>query len=161
MQHTQIKVTVQSDIRSLGRIVEGDIEKLEQELAYRIVDEARRIMDSSVPRGRVYRRAAIKGRRTKQGIEAGLRASGKTRMITGYKFHRASAPGQPIAEDSGRSYRDITVTRLGSGRYRVRFGGWTGYWEFAVPDSMKRPTIVPAIEAAVEKTLAESKIFNR
>lgn len=155
-----INVRVSGDIKGPGNALDRDIDKLTQELAYRIVDESRRLIDESIPRGRVYRRGAIKGRRTKQGIEAGLRASGKTRMITGYRFHRASAPGQPLAEDTGRSYRDIRVSRVKSGTYRVRFGGWTGYWEFEVPPAMRRPTIIPAIERAAEKTFAESKIFN-
>lgn len=154
----EIKVRL-SGAKAAEAVVDREIEKLQQEFAYRLVDEARRVMDESVPRGRVYRRGAIKKRRTKEGLAMGLRASGKTRMVVGYKFHRASAPGQPIAEDTGRSYRDMKVTRTGKGRYRVRFGGWTGYWEFQVPPAMRRPTIVPAIRSAAEKTFASSKLF--
>jgi len=154
-----VQIRVVGDIKALGTAIESDLDKLQQELAYRIVDESRRIMDESTPRGRIYRRGSIKGRRTKQGIAMGLRASGKTRMVTGSRFHRASAPGQPIAEDSGKSYRDIKVTRMQKGSYRVRFGGWTGYWEFDVPPAMQRPTIIPAIESAVEKTFSKSKLF--
>ena len=155
-----VQISIVGDMNALSKAREGDFDKFEQELAYRIVDESRRIMDASTPRGRVYRKGTIRGRRTKQGVQAGLRASGKTRMVTGSRVHRASAPGQPIAEDTGRSYRDIHVTRIGNGQYRIRFGGWTGYWEFFAPPRLRRQTILPAIEAAVQKTLAESKIFN-
>lgn len=154
---TNVIITVRG-VPEVERATGEQIDKWQQELAYRLVDEARRIMDESTPRGRVYRRGSIKGRRTKQGIEAGLRRSGKTRMVTGSRFHRASAPGQPIAEDSGKSYRDIKVTRMKRGTYRVRFGGWTGYWEFDVPASMQRPTIIPAIESAVQKTFSDTKL---
>lgn len=153
---TQIATRVETRALTLDPAVE----RIEEELAYRIVDEARRIIDESQPRGRVYRRGSIKGSRTKQGIAAGLRRSGKTRMIVGTRFHRASAPGQPLAEDSGQSYRDITVRRVGKGAYRVRFGGWTGFWEFVVPKDLQRPTVIPAVEAAVEKTFGESKLFS-
>jgi len=143
------------NIPELVNAIERDVEKWEQELAYRIVDEARRLMDESIPAGRVYRRGVIKGRRTKAGIAAGLRASGKTRMITGSRFHRASAKGQPPAEDTGRLYRDITVRRMASGRYRVRFGApYAGFLEF----NLDRPFVMPAIEAAVQKTFGQTKI---
>jgi hypothetical protein len=158
MLATEVKLTAFT-----GRVaeeLERDLDRLQEELAYRIVDEARRIMDESTPRGRVYRRGSIKGQRTKQGIEAGLRRSGKTRMITGSQFHRASAPGQPIAEDTGESYRDITVRRVRKGTFRIRFGGWTGYWEFQVPPSMQRLTIMPAIEAAVDKTFGQGRSYR-
>jgi hypothetical protein len=169
-----VHLTISGDLKALGNVIEGDIEKWQQELAYRIVDESRRIMDESTPRGRVYRRGSIKGRRTKQGIVAGLRESGKTRMIVGYRIHRASAPGQPPAEDSGKTYRDITVRRMSKGTYRVRFGGAAGYLEFGTyarssrggsmgphrGGMLARPYIIPAIEAAVRKTFAESKLFN-
>lgn len=148
MLNVQIKVV--GDLKALGAAIESDIDKLQQELAYRIVDEARILMKGTKT-GRLYRRGSMRGRRTKQGIEAGLRQWGKSRMITGSRFHRASAPGEAVAIDTGRAYRDIKVTRMKRGSYRVRFGGWVGYWEFEVPPSMQRPTIIPAVQAAVEK----------
>jgi hypothetical protein len=157
---SMIAVSTEIGIDTRGLRLDQAVEEFEEELAYRIVDEARRLIDESKPSGRIYRRGSIKGSRTKEGIEAGLRRSGKTRMIVGSRFHRASAPGQPLAEDSGESYRDITVRRIGSGNYRVRFGGWTGYWEFVVPPDLQRPTVMPAIEAAVKKTFGESQIFS-
>ena len=152
-----VSISIPTNIPALVRAVESDIDKWEQELAYRIPDEARRLMDESTPTGRVYRRGSIRGRRTKAGIEAGLRTSGRTRMVVGSRFHRASAPGQPPAEDTGRLYRDITVRRMASGRYRVRFGApYIGFLEF----TLNRPVVIPAIEAAVQKTFSESKLFQ-
>jgi hypothetical protein len=117
-----IPIAAELHVDFRGLTIDERIEEIEEELAYRIVDEARRFIDESKPSGRIYRRGSIKGSRTKEGIAAGLRRSGKTRMIVGSRFHRASAPGQPLAEDSGESYRDITVRRVGKGNYRVRFG---------------------------------------
>jgi HK97 gp10 family phage protein len=131
----------------VAELIGRDIEKLEQELAYRIVDEARTLMDSSTPGGRLYR----KGRFTRRNKVGGQRASG-----AGMRIHRASAPGQPPAEDSGKLYRDIKVTRLKSGHYRVRFGAsYAGYLEFGTRNMSARPFVLPSIQAAVEKT------FNR
>jgi hypothetical protein len=136
-------------IRATGR----DIDKLEQELAYRIVDESRTLMDSSVPSGRVYRRGGFR-RGQSRGLNAG---PGRRARGAGSRFHRASAPGQPPAEDSGRLYRDINVRRLSTGRYRVRFGaGYAGYLEFGTGRMRARPFVLPAIETAVQKTFGVS-----
>ncbi len=132
------------DGSQLAAIIGRDIDKLEQELAYRIVDEARALIDGSVPSGKLYRRGSF-GRRNR--IQ-GQRASGP-----GRRFHRASAPGQPPAEDSGKLYKNIKVTRLKSGTYRVRFGAnYAGYLEFGTKHMSPRPFVINAIEAAVDKT---------
>lgn len=120
-----------------------DVDKIEQELAYRIVDEARTLIDSSAPSGRLYRRGSFK-RGQSRGL--GQRARG-----AGTRIHRASSPGQPPAEDTGRTYRDIRVVRLRSGHYRVRFGGMAGYLEFGTRNMKPRPYIVKSIEKAIEK----------
>lgn len=127
--------------------IQRDIDKLEKELAYRIVDEARALMDESTPSGRLYRRGSFR-RGASRGL--GARARG-----VGSRIHRASAPGQPPAEDSGRLYRDITVRRMSKGNYRVRFGaGHAGYLEVGTGRMRARPFVVPAIERAVQKTFA-------
>lgn len=124
--------------------IDKSIEKLEQELTYRIVDEARTLIDSSVPAGRIYRRGSF-GRGASRGL--GAKARGK-----GSRFHRASAPGQPPAEDTGKTYRDISVRRMRKGYYRVRFGGAAGYLEFGTSRMKPRPYILKAVEIAAEKT---------
>src|SRR5688572_2293021 len=91
------------NVNEVVRTVGKDIDKVAQELAYRIVDEARQLMDESTPAGRVYRRGGF----TRRNKFDGQRASGR-----GSRFHRASAPGQPPAEDSGKTYRDIHVRQV-------------------------------------------------
>jgi hypothetical protein len=145
-----LAVDIKIKAHNLGANIEKDIDRLEQELAYRIVDEARTLIDSSTPAGRVYRRGSF-GRRHSRGF--GQRASG-----AGRRFHRASAHGQPPAEDTGRTYWDINVSRLSSGRYRVRFGGVAGYLEFGTSRMRPRPYILPAIENAVRKVFDGSAL---
>jgi hypothetical protein len=131
--------------------LEKDIEEIERQFAEQIPIEARRIVDESAPAGKVYRRGGIRARRTAAGIKAGLRAYRKTRMTVGNQIHRASAPGQPWAKDSGRAYREIKVMRTGRGKFRVVFGApYIGYLEF----NLNRPVVVPAVEAAA------NRIFN-
>lgn len=141
-----VKITVkgaEDAIRATGKAVE----KIEEELAYRIVDEARMLIDSSIPSGRLYRRGSFR-RGQSRGLNTGV---GRRARGAGSRIHRASAPGQPPAEDSGRTYRAITVRRMANGRYRIRFGGVAGYLEFGTRNMKARPFIVPAIEKAVEK----------
>jgi HK97 gp10 family phage protein len=139
-----LSISIKGDIGAIGRSIDKDIEKLEQELAFRIVDESRAMMDSSTPTGRLYRRGSF----TRRHRIGGQRASGR-----GTRIHRASAPGQPPAEDSGKLYRNITVRRMGNGSYRVRFGAeYAGYLEFGTGRMRARPFIIPAIERAVDKT---------
>lgn len=140
-----LQISIKGDLGAIGRSIDADIEKLEQELAYRIVDESRALMDSSTPAGRLYRRGSFT-RRHSRGL--GQRASGP-----GTRIHRASAPGQPPAQDSGKLYRNISVRRTGKGNYRVRFGAeYSGYLEFGTGRMKARPFIIKAIEAAVDKT---------
>jgi len=132
--------------------IEKDVETIQQELAEQIVIEAQRILDEPGRSGRLYRRGPIKGRLTKKGLAAGLKQSGSSRMIIGSKIHRASAPGEAPAIDTGRLRREITVRKTGRGRFQVRFGApYAGILEF----TLDRPFVLPAIEAAAQI------VFNR
>lgn len=137
-------MSIALNIRVVGDplpFIEKQVGELQMELAEQIVIQSRRLMDESVPRGRLYRRRAF-GKGARRGLR-GFTASGPGRM-----FHRASAPGQPPAKDTGKLYRDIKAYRTGRGRVRVRFGaGYAGYLEFG----LNRPFIIPAIERAVQK----------
>jgi hypothetical protein len=125
-----------------------EIEAMTEKFAEQIPIEARRIIDESPPRGRLYRRGAITGRRTQAGLRMGLKPRGKTRMITGTRIHRASAPGQPPAVDSGRLRREIKVRRSGRGKFQVIFAApYAGIVEY----KLNRPFAFPAIVAAAHK----------
>lgn len=89
--------------------------------------------------GRLYRQGSF-DRRSRIG---GVRPQGR-----GNRIHRASAPGEPLAKDTGKTARSYSVRRLKSGVYRIRFGGGVGFWELR--DTNRRPTIQPAIEKAAE-----------
>lgn len=142
-----IGLSITINAGNLPEEIARDIDKIEQELAYRIVEESRALMDGSTPRGRLYRRGRFRARQSR-GL--GGRARGP-----GTRIHRASAPGQPPAEDTGKLYREITVRRLKSGHYRVRFGArYAGFLEFGTSRMAARPYVLPAIDTAVRKTFA-------
>lgn len=76
----------------------------------------------SVPAGKTYRRGRITKaitRNTLNGLRTFATSAGKKRAIVGYNFHRASAPGQPPAIDTGRLINSITVQKLSPLRYRI------------------------------------------
>jgi hypothetical protein len=127
---------------------ERDIDHLLGEFAERIMYHFRRIMTTGARSGRVYRQ----GRFDRRSRISGQRPQGR-----GDRFHRASAPGEPLASDSGRTEKSITVRRLKSGVYRVRVGGAAGYWEIR-GGSDRRPTLVPAIEAAAQEIFNGSEL---
>jgi hypothetical protein len=147
----QIHLTI-TGIPQAAAEIDRDIEKLEAELANEIVLAYQRLIDQPKS-GRLYRKGSIRGR----GIRGLRRAAGtSTRRVVGTRIHRASAPGEAIASDSGSSRKDITVRRLKAGHFRVRVGGWAGFWEFVAKDrTSRRYTIIPAIEQAVDK------VFNQ
>lgn len=90
----------------------------------------------SRPSGRTYRRGAITAKFSKRK-HSGLRLrtkAGTNRVITGAKFHRASAPGQPPAIDTGRLLNSIRIVRAGSNRYIIG----TGVVYAAVLDNEKK-----------------------
>jgi hypothetical protein len=114
-------------------------EDFQMRFADAIVRHSRRIMDESVPSGRIYRRRKFKRGQRVQGV----RARGPGQM-----FHRASAKGQPPAKDTGRLYNKIRAVRTGRGRVLVKFDApYVGFLEFR----MDRPFVIPAIEAAARE----------
>lgn len=145
MQRVQITINT----NNLASEIAKDIENFEEKLAEAIVEEARAIIDNSAPAGRIYGRGSfIAGQSRGLNTGPGRRARGP-----GMRFHRASAPGQPPAKDTGKTYRQISVRRLSNQTYRLRFGGAAGYLEIGTKDMKPRKFVVPAIEQAMNRLL--------
>lgn len=113
-------------------------------------------IDESVPRGRVYRRKAIVRVSSKQNRVKGLRMtqrSGKPAVIVGYKFHRASAKGQPPAKDTGKLRRSTKVKRMAA--FRVRVFNDAEYAKYLEPPAkLHRPFLANVIVKNQAKYLA-------
>jgi hypothetical protein len=124
--------------------VSPEIAQFITDLANNIPVKTREVIDESTPRGRIYRRGGIRGR----FLKSLRRAPGtKTRAITGSRFHRASAKGQPPAKDSGELYRRIRVLNRGGFAKSVRFDA-----PHAGLVEETRPFIDESLRRAIEAT---------
>lgn len=93
----------------LDRIVQRSAAELELEIKDGIL--------KSTPRGRLYQRGAITRAYSKKGaklFETKINSVGKDVLIVGSRIHRASAPGQPPAKDSGGLLNSIRARKVRS-----------------------------------------------
>lgn len=135
--HITVQHGTDSEIRK-------EVENFVDLLAFEIPTASRQLMDESTPAGRIYRRGMMTGRRSKALLSMGLKPIGKTRIQTGAKFHRASAPGQVPAKDSGDLYRKIRISGRKGNRTITFDTPYAGYVE------EQRPFLDAAIERAIE-----------
>ncbi len=104
--------------------------------------------------GRTYRRGRIGKRMSKTYRSAGLRsyttAKGTQMAIVGYKFHRASAPGEAPAIDLGHLSNSLRVKYTGSMESAVYTNAeYAAALEFGRPERglRARPYMRPAVKA--------------
>lgn len=69
-------------------------------------------IDASTPAGRLYSKGAKTARLTAKNKYLPKKKGTTTRVITGYKYHQASAEGQPPARDTSKLYNAIKVRRV-------------------------------------------------
>lgn len=99
------------------RVLNNTLNRVADKLEHRI----KATIDNSSPAGRLYRRLAIKGAPIR-GMKLQRVKGAYHRAVVGYKIHRASAPGQPPAKDTGELYRSISVKRINNISVRARVG---------------------------------------
>lgn len=117
----KVKIT-----HNLGDLDKEINEKLPRKIAYAIRDSARFLFRTSKASGRLYPR--------RRGL--------------GFKrFHRASAPGEIPAIDSGRLSKDIDVNKKSKSKYEVVFNA-----EYSAIVNETRPFALKSIDRAIEET---------
>jgi hypothetical protein len=135
------------NIRFIDHGIAGEIEvftrEVVQDFALEIAIAVEELMGSGARSGNIVRH----GRFDRRSRVGGLKPSGR-----GTRIHRPSAPGEPLATDTGGTVRSIKVRQLANGNVRIRFGGGIAFWEFKMPSGLRRPTVVPAIELAAQRT---------
>lgn len=130
----------------------------------RVVERAKLSM-AGPKSGRLYRRGRI-GRKMSAGY-AGLKSyktkKGSLMAIVGYKTHRASAPGQAPAMDTGALVNSLSITMVGptSGMIfsNLRYAAALEFGS-SKRGLLPRPFLTPALEAERENhLLAMRQVF--
>lgn len=130
-------------LKKFGADGEREIDKVVQATGIEIRGDIVKMYQRSTPTGRVYKKSSP--RRT----------------------HRASAPGEPPATDTGRLASSVRYKKVAQGSAevdtQVKYGAWL---EFGTLRIAKRPAWLPASEAArpkfkdrLERALA--RLINR
>ena len=99
-------------------------------------------------------------RRAKLSIQSGAKTGRLYRR--GKKFHRASAPGQAPATDTGNLVNSIGVQFTGETRAIVYVGAeYAPHLEYGTARMAARPFMTPAAEAARPRFLGELQNLER
>ena len=138
---------------SLSGSVTLEIKKVVARRAVEVETDAKRSVQGGGKTGRVYVKSAIK------------RGRGKNRKVVGHNFHRASAPGEAPATDTGRLVSNIStlVTLDGMEAEIGVFGkivdddgesrNYARDLEFGTTKMAARPFLQPALEKNKEKII--------
>ena len=121
--------------------------------------------------GRLYRKGAIRksykvgGSGFKKWKGSGAKftlAGGRASTVVGYKTHRASAPGEAPAIDTGNLRGSISVAMTSPTSAMVSVGSEHGiYLEYGTRKMAKRPYIRPAVDEVKVKFLRALQDLER
>ncbi|MBA3243023.1 MAG: hypothetical protein H0T60_17525 [Acidobacteria bacterium] len=158
-----IKVTARLNSRvfqagALTQALKGVVSRT----ALEIEREAKLRVKSGPKTGRTYRRGSIKkavgAKRAREFGQLGLRQS-RTKpgsFVTGYFFHRASAPGESPADDTGFLANSIRATpaKVDSGGVRAQVIVGARYGR-RLEEEMNRPYLKPSVEKVRPRFVAD------
>ena len=148
------EIVIQADLPELMEGITRDIGDVAWQIAASVEGEAKRLIQQSTPTGRTYRRGAINKRASlgllKAGFELSKRRQGQ--IVAGYRFHRASARGQPPANDTSNLVNSLKARRTGEMSAEVDINA--GYaWFLENPEGLDRPFVMPAIDFVLENVV--------
>lgn len=110
---TQVKSgLVYSRLPELARIFPAEVAQIVKETAQAVRAEAQASMRTPKT-GRTYAISSIKRKATKRDVKAGFAKERGQKFVAGYKFHRASAPGEAPAVDTGALVNHISAKMTG------------------------------------------------
>lgn len=143
--------SLEKKMLSLSDSVTLEIKKVVARRALEVETDAKRSVQGGGKTGKTYKRSEIK------------RGRGKNRKVVGYKFHRASAPGEAPATDTGRLVSNIsTLVALDGMEAEIGVFGkivddegearnYARDLEFGTTKMAARPFLQPALEKNKEK----------
>lgn len=151
----KVEIEIKADLPKLAEDVEREIGDLAWQIASGVEGEAKRLIQQSVPSGRTYRRGEINKPASIPLLRLGLRFSQRRsgQVVAGFRFHRASAAGQPPATDTANLVNSIRARRTGKMSAEVAVNaGYAGFLEppfegeSGLEGLLNRPFLAPAIE---------------
>ncbi len=145
------EIEIQTNLPQLAEGITREIGDLTMQVALSIEAEAKRLIQQSQPSGRTYRRGAITKLASQRLLTLGLQLSRKRagHVIAGYRFHRASARGEPPANDTSNLVNSMKSRRTGAASSELAINaGYAGFLEF--PEFLGRPFVSPAIDFTIE-----------
>lgn len=144
----------------LANDLPGEVAKIVLIAAMRVA--ARAQLKMSLPKhGRTYRTSPIKkvvsskGKLAKElkaaGLKYGTRLTKKGKeqsvFVTGYKMHRASAPGEAPAVDTGHLTNSVQVRMIGTLTAEIAFTAeYAAPLEYGSAHVAARPFLLPSLE---------------
>lgn len=165
---TPIRVVVKfNDFGKLAAEMRQKADDVCNTTAQQILTHSQTLIQSGPKTGRVYKLAAQKTRLGKRDRASArlVRRFGQTQMVTatgrsivasrtgtlykvtGYRTHRASAPGEAPATDTGNLVNSGYAKRARRGLWHVGFHAeYARPLEFGTPKILPRPFLRPAVE---------------
>src|SRR6478735_9310259 len=120
-----MKVTVSLNSRMWNSQLRRQmLDKVVQESGAELEGKIKQKILSGPKTGRLYRRGAITKVATKGLLKLGLKKvkGSDKRVVAGFNFHRASAPGESPATDTGGLVNSIRATKTGEMKSTVNSG---------------------------------------
>lgn len=148
---------IERDLSELAESLGVEVGDFVVTTAYRIEAEAKTLIQHGSPAGRTYRRGAINKAASQRLLSMGFRLSRKSpgRVVAGYNFHRASAPGQPPATDTGNLVNLINAHPTGPASAEVDFNAaYAGLLEMGTGHMAPRPYVGRSIDMALERAMS-------
>jgi hypothetical protein len=148
------EIVINANLPEMAEGITRDIGDVAMQVALGIEAEAKRLIQQTAPAGRIYRRAAILRATSQRLLKLGLKASRSRagKVVAGYKFHRASAKGQPPANDTSNLVNSMKARRTGKASAELAINaGYAGFLEPPAP--LGRPFVAPAIDFTLEHVL--------
>lgn len=157
---------LRAELRQIQTLVHREVREAIKLSALEVDRVMKRLIQKGPKTGRLYRRSSIKRRSTKGLRALGLRrAPGSPKLVVGINYHRASAPGEPPATDTGRLVSSI-APRYDEAGMRATIGvhdenmvRYARFLEFGTRRMRPRPFVRPTYtltKAGTDRRLTEA-----
>jgi hypothetical protein len=154
-----IEIKIGANLPKLMEGIEHEIGDLAWQIVAGVEGEAKRLMQQSTPTGRTYRRGEINKPASIVLLRMGLQFSKRRQgaVVAGFRFHRASAAGQPPAPDTTNLVNSMRAKRTGAMSAELQVNAaYAGLLEppfegeGGLEGLLNRPFLAPAIDFTLD-----------